>query len=197
MESIHEAQRQFESRLALAGPEDTVRGIFFNGVLDGVRKLAGQEAEAICRQATGERKFTDFFSYPVSGFLRLGIAALPILGPQLGGGDAVLRWMGVQSANAFFNSAAGRTAFMLVANNLKKLFNQLPISYRAATSYGERQMVWTGDKSGRFIFKRDFLPPGYHEGVLMEVMVKVNANNPRVRGRIIGPLDAEFDLSWG
>jgi uncharacterized protein (TIGR02265 family) len=196
MESLREAQRQFEARLALAGPGDTCRGIFFNGVLDAVRRLAGQETEALCRQVTGERKFTDFFSYPVSGFIRLGIAALPLVGPQLGGGEAMMRWMGVQSANAFMNSAAGRTAFMLVANNLKKLFNQLPISYRAATSYGERQMVWTGEKSGRFIFKRDFLPPAYHEGVLLEVMLKVNAKNPQVRGRVTGPLDTEFDLSW-
>jgi uncharacterized protein (TIGR02265 family) len=196
MESLREAQRQLESRLALAGPGDTVRGIFFNGVLDAVKRQGGQEAEAQCRQATGERKFTDFFSYPVSGFLRLGLAALPLVGPQLGGGEAMLRWMGVQSTHAFLNSAAGRTAFMLVSNNLKKLFNQLPISYRAATSYGERQMVWTGENSGRFIFKRDFLPPAYHEGVLLEVMLKVNARNPQVRGRITGPLDAEYDLSW-
>jgi uncharacterized protein (TIGR02265 family) len=196
MDSFREVQRQFESRLALAGPEDTVRGIFFNGTLDGVKRLAGAEAEALCRQAAGERKFTDFFSYPVAGFIQLGIAMLPLVGPQLGGGEQMLRWMGVQSANAFMNSAAGRTAFMLVANNLKKLFNQLPISYRAATSYGERQMVWTGEKSGRFIFKRDFLPPGYHEGVLTEVMLKVNAKDPKVHGRVIGPLDTEFDLSW-
>lgn len=196
MDSLREVQRQFESRLALAGPGDTVRGIFFNGTLGAVKRLAGQEAEAICRQATGERKFTDFFSYPVASFIRLGITMVPLVGPQLGGGEQMLRWMGVQSANAFMNSAAGRTAFMLVANNLKKLFNQLPISYRAATSYGERHMVWTGERSGRFIFKRDFLPPGYHEGVLTEVMLKVNAREPKVHGRVIGPLDTEFDLSW-
>ena len=197
MDSLREAQRQLETRIALAGPGDTCRGIFFNGVLDAVRRLAGQETEALCRRATAERKFTDFFSYPVSGFLQLGLTALPLVGPQLGGGEAMLRWMGVQSANAFLHSAAGRTAFMLVSNNVKKLFNQLPISYRAATSYGERQMVWTGETSGRMIFKRDFLPPAYHEGVLTEVMIKVSARNPQVRSRITGPLDSEYEVRLG
>jgi uncharacterized protein (TIGR02265 family) len=197
MDSLREVQRQIETRIALAGPGDTCRGIFFNGVLDAVRRLAGQETEALCRQVTGEKKFTDFFSYPVSGFLQLGLAALPLVGSQLGGGEPMLRWMGVQSANAFLNSAAGRTAFMLVANDVKRLFNQLPISYRAATSYGDRQMVWTGPTSGRFVFKRDFMPPAYHEGVLTEVMLKVNARNPVVRARITGPLDSEYEVRWG
>jgi uncharacterized protein (TIGR02265 family) len=79
-----------------------------------------------------------------------------------------------------------------------KVKNRPAILLCELPSYGDLLvcMVWTGEKSGRFIFKRDFLPPGYHEGVLTEVMLKVNAKEPKVHGRVIGPLDTEFDLSW-
>ncbi len=196
LELIRDAQRQLEVRLSLAGPADTCRGIFFNGVLEGLRKLAGEEIEARCRDATGERKFTDFFNYPVSGFIRLGLAALPLIGGRLGGGEAVLRWMGTESLESFLSSVAGKTALMLAGNNVKRLVNQLPSSYRAAVSYGERHVVWTGERSGRFIFKRDFMPPAYHEGVLHSLLEKLGVRNVRVRGKATGLVDAEYELTW-
>jgi uncharacterized protein (TIGR02265 family) len=189
-------QRQLEQRLALAGPSDTCRGIFFNGVLQALGRLAGEAVAVRCYEATGERKFTDFFSYPVSGFLKMALTALPLVGPRLGGGEAMLRWMGGQSTQSFLNTVAGKTALMLAGNNVKRLVNQLPTSYRAAVSYGDRQVVWTGERSGRFIVKRDFLPPPYHEGIIIEALERLQVRSVRVRGRITGPLDAEYELAW-
>jgi uncharacterized protein (TIGR02265 family) len=196
MEAIRDTQAQLEQRLALCGPRDTCRGIFFNGVLSGMKQLVGEEAAARCREATGERKFVDFFSYPVSGFLRMALAALPLAGPQLGGDEEVLRWMGARSALSFLDTVAGRTALKLVGNDVKRLGNQLAISYRASVSYGERQVVWTGERSGRLIFKRDFLPPAYHEGIVITVVERLGMRNVMMRGRITGPLDSEYELSW-
>lgn len=196
MDTLHEVQRQLEQRLALAGPEDTCRGIFFNVVLDGLRDLAGREVELLCRRAAGDRKFTDFFSYPVADFIRLGLTALPLVGQQLGGGEAVLRWMGAHSTRIFLSSVAGKTAVKLANNNVKRFLNQVPVTYRAAVSYGERQVVWTGESSGRILFKRDFMPPAYHEGVLQAVVELLGGRNARVRGQATGPLDSVYELSW-
>jgi uncharacterized protein (TIGR02265 family) len=196
MDVSQDAQHQLEQRLALAGPGDTCRGLFFNAVLDATKVLAGAQVEARIREATRQRKFTDFFSYPVSDFIRMTRSALPLLGPHLGSNESVLRWMGEQSVLGFLNTVAGKTAFMLAGGNVKRLINQLPISYKAAVSYGIRTVVWTSERSGRLVFKRDFMPPAYHEGVLIKVLGRLPIQNVRARGRATGPIDAEYELSW-
>ena len=185
-----------EQRLALAGPEDTCRGIFFNGVLDAVKALAGEEIEARCREVAGQRRFVDFFSYPVSGFIQMSLTVVDLLGARMGGGWQVLRWMGEQSTESFLNTVAGKTALMLAGTNVKKLISHLPASYKASLSYGERTVVWTGERSGRFVFKRDFMPSAYHEGVIAKAVERTKARNIQVRGRDTGPLDTEYLLTW-
>jgi len=196
LSAIQDPRKQLEQRLALARPEDTCRGIFYNGVLDAVRALAGAEIEARCREAAGQRKFVDFFSYPVSGFIQMSLTAVELLSPRLGGGWQVLRWMGEQSTESFLSTVAGKTALMLAGTNVKRFVNQLPGSYKVSLSYGERTVVWTGERSGRFLFKRDFMPPAYHEGVIAKAVARAKVSNVQVHGRDIGPLDTEYVLTW-
>jgi uncharacterized protein (TIGR02265 family) len=196
MYAVQDVRQQLEQRLALAEPEDTCRGIFFNGVLDAVKAFLGPEIEARCRESSGQRKFVDFFSYPVSGFIQMSLTVVDLLSPHLGGGWQVLRWMGEQSTLSFLNTVAGKTALMLAGTHVKRLVNQLPTSYKASLSYGERTVVWTGERSGRFIFKRDFMPPAYHEGVIAKAVERAKVRSVLVRGYITGPLDTEYELTW-
>jgi uncharacterized protein (TIGR02265 family) len=189
-------ERHLERNLALARPEDTARGMFFNGAVDAVRVLAGEEVAQRCRETSGERKHVDFFSYPVSSFLKMCQAAVREVGPKLGGCEQVLRKIGEQSTRDFLSSMAGKTALLLAGNNVKRLLAQVPSSYRAAVSYGERTILWTGETSGRFTIHHDFMPPAYHEGVLRGVLAAVGVKNIRVRGRLTGPLDSEYEISW-
>jgi uncharacterized protein (TIGR02265 family) len=194
--AIRDMQEQLEQRLALIRPKDTCRGIFFSTVLEGLKQVAGEDLEARCREAAGGGKFVDFFSYPVSGFIRMTLVTLPSMRPRLGSDEEVLRWMGARSTMGFLNTVAGKTAFKLAGNNVKRLVNQLPISYRASVSYGEREVVWTGEHSGRLIFKGDFMPPAYHEGILTTVVERIGVRNVKVRGRVTASLDSEYELSW-
>ena len=72
----------------------------------------------------------------------------------------------------------------------------LHAGYRAAVSYGERGVNWTGDKTGVFFMKRDFMPPAYHEGTLQAAIEAVGGKQVEVHGRQTGPLDTEYTLSW-
>lgn len=189
-------ERHLERNLALAKPEDTARGMFFNGVLDAVRTLANEEVALRCRAATGERKHIDFFSYPVSSFLKMCLEANQQVGARLGGCEKVLRRIGEQSTHDFLSSMAGKTAILLAGGSVKRLLGQLPSSYRAAVSYGDRVLTWTGERSGRFIIQQDFMPPAYHEGVLLGVMEAAGVRPVLARGRMTGPLDSEYELSW-
>lgn len=189
-------EAHLERNMALAGVEDSARGMFFNGAVDAVRSIAGEKVAQRCREASGERKHIDFFSYPVSGFLKMCLAAVSEVGPQLGGCEQTLRRIGAQSSRDFLSSMAGKTALLLAGGSVKRLLSQIPSSYRAAVSYGERTLTWTSETSGHFVIKHDFMPHAYHEGILQGAMEAAGVRNIQVRGHSTGPLDSEYDFSW-
>ncbi|MCP3165734.1 DUF2378 family protein [Myxococcus qinghaiensis] len=188
--------RELEERVSLATREDTARGLFFNGVLGAVKVLGGEGAVQRCLAVAGEKKYIDFFNYPVAAFLRLSFTAAQVMGPQLGGFDPALRRMGVQATSDFLSSAAGKTLLLLAGNSPKRMLGNLHSGYRAAVSYGERGVKWTSETSGVFTMKRDFMTPAYHEGVLQAVIEAMGGKQVHVSGKKTGPLDAEYTLSW-
>lgn len=190
------SQRHLEHNITLSKPEDTARGMFFNGALGAVRKLAGEDVARRCHEATGERKHVDFFSYPVASFLRLCLATVENVGPQLGGCEATLRWIGEQSSRDFLSSMAGKTMLLLAGGSMTRILSQLPSSYRAAVSYGERTLRCTPEGTGHFAIKRDFLPHAYHEGILRGLLLEAGAKTFQVQGRATGELDSEYDFTW-
>ncbi|AKQ70263.1 hypothetical protein A176_007175 [Myxococcus hansupus] len=188
--------RELESRLALATQDDTARGLFFNGVVSAVRILGGDAAVARCLSASGETRFIDFFNYPVAAFLKMSFTAAQVMAPEHGGFDGALRRMGVVATTDFLSSAAGKTLLLLASDSPKRLVGNLHSGYRAAVSYGERGVKWTGDTTGVFTMKRDFMPPAYHEGTLQAVIEAVGGKQVQVQGRQTGTLDTEYTLSW-
>ncbi|MDC0711128.1 DUF2378 family protein [Stigmatella sp. ncwal1] len=193
-------ERHLAHNIALSTPENTARGMFFNGTLEAVRRMAGDDVARRCREATGERKHVDFFSYPVASFLRLCLAVVENVGPRLGGCEQTLRWIGEQSSRDFLSSMAGKTMLLLAGGNMKRILSQLPSSYRAAVSYGERTLTCTqeptGGGTGRFVIKNDFLPHAYHEGILRGLLLEAGARTFQIQGQATGPLDSVYDFSW-
>jgi uncharacterized protein (TIGR02265 family) len=189
--------QELERRMALATPQDTTRGLFFNGALAAVRGFGGESLAQRCLAAAGEKRLVDFFNYPVSKFLKLSLAASQALGGQLGGFEATQRRLGMQATRDFFSSMAGRTLLLLASGDAVRVLDNLPSGYRTAVSYGERTVEMTGPRSARVVMKRDFMLPAYNEGVLLAVLEAVHAPNARVTARPVGPLDTEYELSWG
>jgi uncharacterized protein (TIGR02265 family) len=183
--------------MAMASPSDTSRGMFFNGALEVARALGGSEAADRCQQLVGEKRFVDFFNYPVMDLLRLSLELVRHVGPRAGGGAGVLRRMGAQAARNFLASAPGRTMVLLSGNNPRRLLSQLPTSYHTAVSYGERRMIWSvTERTGIFVAQRDFMPPAYTKGLLQGVLEATGVRTVHVSGRPTGMLDSEYEISW-
>jgi uncharacterized protein (TIGR02265 family) len=182
--------------LSLATPADTARGMFFNGLLEAVRELGGEEARMKCYVAAGERKFVDFFSYPVADLMKAIFTATELLAPKLGGRETVLRQLGRRATDDFLNSTVGKTMLALAGTEPHRVLAAVPNACRASLSYGERTMERLGDKQARMIARRDFLPMHYVEGILTSAVEQSMARNVVVRGRRIGPLDVDYDISW-
>lgn len=187
---------EFAERAAQATSADQCRGLFYNGALHAVQRLAGAEAAERCRAAGGAQKPVDFFNYPVTGFQRLNVQAIQELGAQLGSGEKVLWLMGKQAVDDFFVSTAGKTLLLLANTDPKRLVSNLSSGYRACVTYGERSVAWSGPRQCTVSMKRDFMPHPYHEGVLYTALVTAGAKGVQVRGRRTGVVDAEYEMRW-
>ncbi len=180
--------------------EDTVRGLFLNGVMAVVKNHGGEAALKQCQQLLGnkrfERSFISFSSYPTSDFLRVLTAASQVLAPQFGSPEATARQLGAATVRDFLDSMAGKTLLLLSGGSPERLLSNIPAAYRAASNFGERMVKMRGDKGALVTFTRDFMPLPHTEGVLLAVLQASHVRNPQVRSRALGPLDSEYDLSW-
>ncbi len=191
---------EYDLRMPHAGPKDTVRGLFFNGVFSAVTAMGGEQSLRLCHQLVDDpifsRRFVDFSSYPVRDFLRLASAAVAVLAPKVGGVPQAHQRIGEQATNDFFSSMAGRTLLLLSGNSPQRILGTIPTGYGTAVSYGERKVTMIGDNSVRVTYRNELMPPLHTEGVLMGILKAVNAKNPQVRAETKGLLDYDYLLSW-
>jgi uncharacterized protein (TIGR02265 family) len=187
--------------LPLPGPEDTVRGLFFSGLLNLVKSHGGESALQQCLQLLADKRFLrgfiSFSSYPATDFLRVAHAASQVLSPQLGGMENTARQLGMATVRDFTHSMAGKTLLTLSGSSPQRLLSNIPSAYRAAVSFGDRKVTLRGDKAAMISFKRDFLPLAHSEGVILAVLEAGNAPHPQVRSRSLSQLDSEYEVSWG
>ena len=190
------AQAELEQRLALARPEDTLRGLFFTAALKVVRNECDETVLRRCLEASGEGRFMAFFSYPVGSLLRLLYAAAGALSEKHGGFDAAMRHLGHQVVPDYLESSAGRLLTMLPVGAPKLLLGNLPPTYRTTILHGECSVTWTGANRCVLLIQRNALPMPYFEGALQSVFESLKLKHVKIVGRQTGPMESEFSLSW-
>ncbi|HEY8208351.1 MAG TPA: TIGR02265 family protein [Myxococcaceae bacterium] len=183
-------------RLSMAAPGDTAKGVLFNAALTAVARVLDASAADACRAATGERRFIDFFNYPVSSFLRLSFTAAELSRSKLGGLDAAFRTLGKQAVDDFLSTAAGKTLRSLGTREPHRLLATLPSAYRTALNHGERHILLASEDRYVLRMRRDFLPHAYHEGVLSALLPSLGLDGAQVLGRRVGVLDADYEITW-
>ncbi|MBK7861767.1 MAG: DUF2378 family protein [Archangiaceae bacterium] len=183
-------------RLRFANEDDTCKGMFFNGVLSAAEKLLGPIARAQVAGVLPEKKYVDFFNYPIATFLPAAFAAAKWLHPQVGDFDAGMRKLGEQAIDDFLGTAVGRTLVTVSAGEPRRLMRAAPIAYKTAVSYGTRDTVFTSETTCVFKMRRDFMPHPYHEGVFTAVLRALGCHDVEVKGRCLGLMDADYDVSW-
>ncbi|HVG63700.1 MAG TPA: DUF2378 family protein [Hyalangium sp.] len=192
-----DVERQLRHRMAMAGPSDMTRGIFFNGALEVARALGGSEAADRCRYVLGEKRFVDFFNYSVGDLLRMSLEMIRVVGAHAGGCAGVLRRLGMQNARDFLATAPGKTMLLLTGNNPRRMLSQLPTSFHTAVTFGERRVIWsTQERVGHFVVQRDLMPPVYTKGLLQGLLESTGAQGVHVSGWPTGMLDSEYEVRW-
>jgi uncharacterized protein (TIGR02265 family) len=190
------AQLDLKKRLALATPADTVRGLFFSGVLDTVRYLATEREEWHCRKLLGQAPYFDFLPYAIPDFLRLVYMAASCLSVRDEDFSGALRKLGARGMKDFLGSSAGKTFLSFSFSDPRRVLSSLPVLFRTTTSYGVRTVQWLGPRYCRVVMQRDFLPTAYHEGGFLYLMEALHLEGVEVRSRTTGVVDSEYVLNW-
>jgi uncharacterized protein (TIGR02265 family) len=161
-----------------------------------MRELGGEEMEKRCLEASGEEKFVDFFYYPITTQLRMLSTGMRLLADQHGDIEEALRRLGRQAVADLGASAAGRAVSLMSTGDMRSVLDGLRAAYRVSVSYGEYELTWTGPTSARLTLKRAFMPYAFHEGLLLARLEQRNVRRLKVRGRQLGMLDCECEISW-
>jgi uncharacterized protein (TIGR02265 family) len=185
----------FDVRVAAATRDDTVRGLIFNAGFGVVKRLLGEPEARACDPAQTASR-VPFFSYPVIDYLRFAWAAADLLEPQLGGVDAVFFELGAAATRDVFASMLGRTLLSISGDDPRQLMAQVPAGYRGTVGYGERAIQWRGPKHAVVTFRRDFLVPPFHCGVLSAALQAIGQKDVAATGHSVGPLDHDIELTW-
>ena len=83
--------------------------MFFNGVLSAAKGLLGDSALAQVQALLPEKKYVDFFNYPIATFLPAAFTAARLLQATRGSFDAGIRQLGEQAIVDFLGTPVGRT----------------------------------------------------------------------------------------
>jgi uncharacterized protein (TIGR02265 family) len=190
------SRQELEHRLALCGPEDTLRGFFFHGALEEVRGLGDPAALGRCIEAAGGDRFMTFFSYPVGALNRLLYAAAWELSEKHDGFGGALRHLGQRIAPVYLGSSAGRVLLMMAGGEPRRLLEGLPSAYRTSVRHGVCSVQWTGPSRGLVRIQGSTLPTEYLEGALRGVFESSKVANVKAHGRQVSLSDTEIDVSW-
>jgi uncharacterized protein (TIGR02265 family) len=189
------SKHDLEQRLAAIKPTDTTRGFVFGAALDLVKTQLGEESTKRCLEAAGTGKFTAFFSYPVSTFLKLSYAAARELSAKNGGFEGAMHLLGNRVAPSFLESTTGKMLLSLVGKEPKRLMDSMPTAYKTAWDHGNCSLTWTGPKSGRLTYN-NVVPAVYFAGSVLQILNAAQLKGAKASATQVSLLESQVDFSW-
>ncbi|MFY2556294.1 TIGR02265 family protein [Corallococcus terminator] len=186
---------ELAARLAATQPGDAVRGLFFKAVFSMVQQRAGLAALEQLRVGDLSKDYSDLRTYPVQEFLNLLYVAADALEQEMGPENTVYHACGESNVTRY-STGPGMLIFGIISRgDPQKLFSGAQMGYSAAVTYGTREYVTTGPKSGTLRVRRDMLPPAYHEGILTGAL-KVLGLTGTAKAHPQGIDRVDYDITW-
>ncbi|NTX05509.1 TIGR02265 family protein [Myxococcus sp. CA051A] len=186
---------ELAARLAATQPGDAVRGLFFKAVFSLVQQKAGLATLEKLRVGDLAKDYSDLRTYPVQEFINLLYVAADALEQEMGTENAVYHACGESNVTRY-STGPGMLIFGIISRgDPQKLFSGAQMGYSAAVTYGTREYVTTGPKSGTLRVRRDMLPPAYHEGILTGAL-KVLGLKGTAKAHPQGIDRVDYDITW-
>jgi uncharacterized protein (TIGR02265 family) len=166
------------------------------GYLSAYRQDGGDELYARCLELVGEKRLVDFFSYPYSSVMKVGVLGAEVLGPKHGGVRPYLRAMGRIAVDEYLGSALGKTFMSLVRPTPKSMLSSLPTAIRTIMSFGDRTFEMTGPASCVCKCRQDFSPSEANAGAIEAVVKATGVSGVEVGVEQMGLLDYDITAKW-
>lgn len=182
-------------RLSLLSPDDLMRGLFHNSLLELVRRLEGDEAVKQCLEVCGEARFLDFFNYAHPTYIKLLYASAWRLSDRFGGFERAIREIGYNGGLSFYASAAGKVLILMAQGDPRRLLSNIPTGMQTASKHVELKVTLTGPRSG-ILVKYDVLPRLHTEGGLQAMCEVAKVKGARVTSRPLSPTENEYEVTW-
>jgi uncharacterized protein (TIGR02265 family) len=164
-------------------PTDQTAGFIFRGILDLVRKEAGELWQTRLREACGlPALIIPVLRYPSSQLLELidrSVDCLREVRPRDDG--TLLETIGAHTIDPFLQSTLGRLVFHLGTGPLEALA-LVPPAYRATHTFGDLELQKTDARAARLVARDVHLGPAYI------------ATIPRLGLKAVCRLDADVHL---
>lgn len=172
---------------SLIPPGITLKGMFFQQVLDEARKAGGDVG--------ANARYLAFKDYPLEEWVDILVACAERTHPRTPLREA-LRRMGGHTYKTFADSTLGKVLFSTAAMDVETVLRLVPKAY-ALTSPAARVELLSVE-SGRGVLAMrnvwDFVDC-YQVGVL-EGGLRLFGKSPRIAIRKLGPASADFEISW-
>lgn len=192
---IETAQDDLEQRIAAATSLDTVRGVIFNSTFSLLTEVAGRPAASDADPA-GRGRRNEFFSYPVTDYLRLAWRAADLLAPRFGDREKAFVAIGSSASRRWLGGPLGSTLVAFTGRDPRRLLSHVATGYRNVVSYGARTLERLDERHASLRFRHDFLVPPFHCGVVTAAL-EVTCGIPfRTVGREVAFLESEYDVTW-
>lgn len=190
-------QHDLDARLALAGPDRTIKGAPFRAVCAELQHSAPQGPARDALIATHKKAaWQELASFPVADYLRLSFSAAALLEPQVGSFDAALSHLGFKVADSFLKSVVGRVALLMATGKTPlDILSYAPATYAPVSNYGKRTFARLGPDEAVFRVREDYLPAAYHLGVI-RCGTQVNGHTPTVEAKALSLLDCDVVVRW-
>lgn len=187
---------ELAERIAATRPGDSIRGLFFNVVLQVAQERGGREGYGKVLPAHRGGGYSEVRSYPAAEYLTLLYDVV-----ALSGGlnpdevSATFHACGAACVSRFANGA-GQIVFGILAKaDPHRLLSHAGSAYSTTLNYGVRTYEKLGEKEGRLSYVGDMLPPAYHQGIVEESMRAVGTPG-RAVPRQLSIDHFELDISW-
>lgn len=186
---------ELAARIAILQPGDSVRGLIFKSVFSLVQQHAGATGMEKIRKGELDHDYAELRSYPAKELLLLMYSVADLLEGTLGSVEAVFQACGEVSITRY-STGPGMLIFGIISRgDPQKLFAGAQMAYSAAVSYGNREYLTTGTKSGTLRMRRDMMPPAYHVGILTGSL-KVLGLTGKVTAKPQGIDRVDYDIQW-
>lgn len=186
---------ELAARIAILQPGDSIRGLIFKSVFALVQQHAGAIGMEKLRVGELNHDYAELRSYPAREFLTLLFSAADVLESALGPQEAVFHACGEVSITRY-STGPGMLVFGIISRgDPQKLFAGAQMAYSAAVSYGNREYLTTGPKSGTLRMRRDMMPPAYHVGILTGSL-KVLGLTGKATAKPQGIDRVDYDIEW-